>query len=251
MLTTIICTYNMGTSSRIDGSDFLSKCLYSFYDTKRTDNPLIIIDDGSNDDTDSIIRSFIIKGFPIQRYMRHPVNVGLKLSFNEAVFYCDTPYFIRVDADIVFTTPAWDTLLIKHMNKYKCCGVVGATQIDHLKRVHSVGDKFYPYYHHLKKRIKGSHAVCESVMGCFSCFRMEAWKKVNGITCPQWLRCETEDINLRIRKVGYEIHCLPWEFQHNHGLANKKTGRYNDLEQQMKDIQEFMKKQHNITFYKE
>lgn len=248
-LTVIICTYNMGTGSRIDTNSFLVKCLNSYFETNQTSPLLIIVDDGSDDDTDSIIRSHIIRDYPIQKYIRHPVNIGLKASFNEAVSHCETDYFLRVDADIVFTTHGWDTRLVKHMNKYRNCGVAGATQIDHLNRVHSVGDKFYPYYHHLKKRMRTDYAICESVMGCFSCFRMSAWNKVGGITCPQWLRCETEDINLRIRKAGYEIHCLPWEFQHNHGLAKKKTGRYNDIPQQMIDIQIFMKKNHNITFY--
>jgi len=244
-LTVILCTFNMGTGSRKDGGAFLPTCIESFFATRSdAGTGIIAVDDGSDDDTPKILARY-----PIDLHIRLSENGGLRDAFSMAVHYVKTRYFLRVDGDIVFTTPGWDARLVQHMERHPECGVCGATQIARAGRVHSAGDRLWPKYEHIRERIAGEFRVCDSVMGCFSCFRMAAWDKVGGLTAPKWLRSETEDMNLRISKAGYQVHCLPFEFEHHHWEARKKGGRYNDKECQRLDIQAYMAECHGVDFY--
>lgn len=244
-LTVILCTFNMGTGSRKDGGAFLPTCLDSFFATRaNADTGIIVVDDGSGDDTPEILARY-----PLNLSIRLSENGGLRDSFSLAVANVKTRYFLRIDGDIAFTTPGWDALLIEHMERHPKCGACGATQITRPGRMHSAGDRLWPKYEHIRERVVGEFRKCDSVMGCFSCFRMAAWDKVLGLTCPKWLRSETEDINLRIAKAGYEVHCLSFEFEHHHWEARRKTGRYNDKERQRQDIQAYMAEHHGVDFY--
>ena len=215
------------------------------------DSSLIVVDDGSSDDTQDILSRF-----PVDVAMRVPINSGLRNAFTMAVAKCNTEYFLRVDADILFTTPHSDRLLTEHMNKHPECGVCGATQLVKDGKLWSAGDSLWPSYRHIKEPVEGEYRKCDSVMGCFSCYRMSAWKDAGGLTAPRWIRCETEDLNLRIQQHDarhgcgkYECHCLPFTFEHHHWESCAKTGRYNDLRQQKHDIQEYMYNQHGVLFY--
>jgi len=241
----------MGTGSKNDGSAFLTDCLDSFIAT-RTMSDLIVVNDGSSDDTDLLLGKY-----KIGLCIRFPQNEGLRDAFSAAVHNCRTKYFLRVDADIVFTTPQWDALLVKHMELHPECGVCGATQLCQDGKIWSAGDSFTPRYHHMKDSIIGEYRICDSVMGCFSCYRAAAWGSAGGLTAPKWIRSETEDLNLRIQKYGavpgamghYECHCLPMTFEHHHWMAKPKTGKYNDMARQKRDIQTYMMEHHGVDFY--
>lgn len=241
-LTIVICTFNGGTKSRRDGKSNLKLCLESL---DRSNINLVIVNDGSQDDTEDIALSFA----PTV-YSSHQMNQGLKQSFNEAASYVKTKYMLRVDDDILFPTdPTWVTRLVAHMEKYPNCGGCGATQYLPDGRLWCVGDFILPKYHHIQTLIdEQCYRCCHSIMGCFSCYPKKVFDEVGGITCSQWMRAETEDLNMRIQQAGYEIHCLPIKFVHCHSMTSGKKGTYNDHNKANR-IKEHMMTKWGIPFY--
>lgn len=229
MLTVICCAYNVGTNSRTDGLDYIQKCLTSLAQTTANIR-LIFIDDGSTDDTFSLASKHLHL-FKNDSIMLHQTeNVGLRDTFMRAVGLVETPYFLRIDADTVFlhTSTHWDKAIEYHFERHPECGGLGATQYLEDGRLWSAGDRLLPKYSHIQKEIAhDNYRICQSVMGCFSAYPKKVWQEVGGLTCPQWLRAETEDLNIRIQQKGYEIHCLPIKFKHCHSYSVRKTGKYN------------------------
>jgi glycosyltransferase involved in cell wall biosynthesis len=250
-LTIVICVYNGGTGSHCSGRSNLRTCL----DSLKHRLPTMIVDDGSTDDTERIVLEHINDDMT---YIHHEENLGLRDSFNQAVKHVETPFFLRVDDDIVFPeTPNWPEILVQHMREHRDCGVCGATQmvpVDRANyngkhRLHCAGQALLPKYANLKTLINGKYRVCQSTMGCFSCFRKAAWDLVCGITCGQWMRAETEDICIRIQRAGYAVHCLPFTFAHHQGMTVGKTGEYN--RDRAKRIVDHMVKCYGYHFYAE
>jgi glycosyltransferase involved in cell wall biosynthesis len=247
MLTTIICTYNVGSNSRQDGQSFIKCCLDSFCATTRN-VPLIIVDEGSTEDTYEIVETYRSR-LPDMVAIKFPVNGGLRNAFTEAVKHVKTSHFVRIDADILFSVLEWDKLVMDHFYAHPECGAVGATQRLPGGRLWCAGDLLLPHYQHISVPIKGQYRICHSVMGCFSAYPIAVWKEVDGLSCEQWMRAETEDLNLRIGQAGYEVHCLPFEFMHCHNMARKKDGEYNNKLHVVNRITNHMKQRFGIGFY--
>ena len=90
MLTIFTPTYNRGS--------YLRKCYDSLKKQSFTDFEWLIIDDGSTDDTQSIIQSFIEEGRVNIRYI-YQNNSGKQAAWNNAVLNAKGQYFIGVDSD--------------------------------------------------------------------------------------------------------------------------------------------------------
>jgi glycosyltransferase involved in cell wall biosynthesis len=243
MLTIIICTFQGGHRSRQDRSSNLERCLTSLRKLSYK-GPIIIVDDGSTDDTQDIIRQFSDKLNILM--LRNAKNEGLRDSFNLAASYVKTKYLLRVDDDILFqSNPMY---AVEHMEAHPECGGCGYTQYLPDGRLWCAGDQLFPMYDHIQRPIKTSYRRCHSIMGCFSCYPTDLFLRLGGITCGKWMRAETEDLNLRIQQAGYEIHCLPDRFLHCHNHCTKKQGTYNDSGKAQR-IREHMLANWNLPFY--
>ena len=225
MITVFISCYNVGTDSIRGGGSFIEDCLASM----DFDGEVILTDDGSDDDT---LRYLTADTSKKHTKIHHARNEGLRDSWREAIGLCDTKYLLRVDADIRFPSGDWVGTLVAHMENHPECGSVGLTQIVG-RTLHSAGDVFKDRYRHIRKEIpEGYHRICPSVMGCFVCHRVAAIHDVNGLTGSKWVRCETEDLHVRMWKKGWQVHCLPIQFQHRHNESNgAKDGTYNCVDQ--------------------
>jgi len=245
-LTVVICAYNVGTGSRKDGTDFIRRCL----STIRADIPIVIVDDGSTDDTLEIINRNRRDNMQI---VTIPENGGLRNAYNIAIEHVETSYFVRVDADILFPREAdWDTQLVKHFTLHPECGAAGAVQYLPDGRLWCAGDRLLPKYEHIATSVpRGGYRICHSVMGCFSAYPMHVWREVGGVICDQWMRGETEDLNLRVQKAGYEVHCLPLHFVHCHADSRCKSGEYNNPELVASRIRAHFLQHYGFPFYEE
>ena len=238
MLTLFISCFNVGTDSMKGGHSFIDKCLKS----NSFRGPTILTDDGSEDDTFDYL-------FPWPSHLiKHRHNWGLRDSWREAISICDTPYLLRTDADILFPIDPWWNRIIDHMDNHPKCGAVGLTQTVQ-GGIHSAGDIFTNKYRHIPKPIANDHyRVCPSVMGCFVCHRIAALKDAGGLNADTWLRSETEDLHLRMWKRGWQVHCLPIEFEHCHYLlAKPRVGKYNCAEQEQW-ISDWMWDKHRVDW---
>ncbi|OVE82173.1 hypothetical protein BVY04_01950 [bacterium M21] len=252
----MLVNFNNGTGSRAWDStkeirgknpvpaDFLTLCLDSYFATKWTDCPFVVVDDGSTDDSVELLERYSNR---FTHFIKNGSNVGLTPSIDMAAELllregCDA--ICRFDGDIEFITPGWDQKILQHFLHNRRTGSVGAVQIAPFGGVLCHGDMMiHPkgYSHILgpadlrmencKLFFTGDTAFgdieCDSVMGCLAAFRSTAFKRVNGMRKDFYgIRGQTEDINLRILLEGYQCVSLgSVVFIHRHCEYKKKVSR--------------------------
>jgi glycosyltransferase involved in cell wall biosynthesis len=93
-LSIALCTYN--------GAKFLNEQFASFAAQTRLPDELVICDDGSTDDTPSLVESFAARApFPV-RIEWNPVNLGVTENFKKAVGLCTGDLIALADQDDVW-----------------------------------------------------------------------------------------------------------------------------------------------------
>lgn len=90
LVSVIICVYN--------AEKYLNDALYSIENQSYPNIELVILNDGSTDDSDQIIESFIKTSRLKVVYYKQP-NVGLTVSLNKAIALSSGEYIARMDAD--------------------------------------------------------------------------------------------------------------------------------------------------------
>lgn len=88
----IICTYNR--------ANYLNNCISSILKQTNKQWEIIIVDDGSNDDTFNIVNPFIQASFNI-KYIKHK-NIKLALSRNVGLLLATGSYITFLDSDDTF-----------------------------------------------------------------------------------------------------------------------------------------------------
>ena len=81
-----------------NAQDFLPKCINSIIRQKRNNIEIIIIDDGSTDETPAICRR-LLKTFPFVKLLTHSDNQGVGISRNRGNQMATGDYIIFVDSD--------------------------------------------------------------------------------------------------------------------------------------------------------
>ena len=78
-------------------------CIHRCYESLRRQSShnfqWLIIDDGSSDDTESLIRSWQNEGTRFSIRYCHKENGGLHTAYNKAIELCDTALFVCIDSD--------------------------------------------------------------------------------------------------------------------------------------------------------
>ena len=108
-ITVLIPNFNYGR--------FLDDCLGSLVRQTRIPEGLIVIDDGSTDNSKSVVESFLAsKGhvFRDRTFLPNRDNAGKLACINQAVALLDTPYALILDSDDFLPEHAIETLL-KHL----------------------------------------------------------------------------------------------------------------------------------------
>lgn len=104
-----------------NASAFLKKAIDSIILQTYTDWELIVINDGSTDNSEEIILSYTDKRI---KYYNNETNLGLITSLNKAILLCSGEYIARMDADDI-SLPERFTKQINFLDKnrdYAMCG---------------------------------------------------------------------------------------------------------------------------------
>ena len=128
-----------------NGEKYLREAVESILNQIFSDFEFIIIDDGSTDNTNDIIRSY---SDPRVRLVTNENNIGLTRSLNRGIDLSRSKYIARMDGDDV-SLPARLEKQVEYMENHPETGVVGtrASEINHLgkitrrKTAHHISDK--------------------------------------------------------------------------------------------------------------
>ena len=114
LVTIIMLTYNR--------AGYLVEAIASVIKQTYINWELVIIDDGSTDDTASIIAAHQDSRI---RYIKHPENAGLHARRKESLSYCKGSYVAILDSDDVWTSATKLSTQISFLEDHDECVLVG------------------------------------------------------------------------------------------------------------------------------
>lgn len=92
-ITVLIPTYNR--------ADFICQTINSVLNQTRRDWKILLVNDGSTDNTLEVVENFIPRNTPIT-IVHNPTNLGQSRALNIGLEQIDTPYLIQLDSDDSF-----------------------------------------------------------------------------------------------------------------------------------------------------
>jgi O-antigen biosynthesis protein len=200
----VICTYNGGRT--------LEQCLRSLLALDYPDYEVIVVDDGSTDDTRQIVSRF-----PGVRAIHRPNrglssarNVGLHAGSGDVVAYTDSDCF--ADSD-------WLTHLVEQLQRSGADAVGGPnlTPEDSWLAACVAASPGQPVH------VLESDQVAEHIPGCNMAFRREALLAINGFD-PQYKKAGDDvDICWRLQQAGRWITFAPGAFVWHHRRQTPRT----------------------------
>jgi GT2 family glycosyltransferase len=200
----VVCTYNGGRT--------LEQCLRSLGQLDYPDYEVIVVDDGSTDDTQDIL-----PWFPDVRVIRQPNmglsaarNVGLRAATGEVIAYTDSD---------CFADPDWLTHLVHQLQRSGAAGVGGPnlTPEDGWLAACVAAAPGQPTH------VLESDQVAEHVPGCNMAFRREALLAINGFD-PVYRRAGDDvDLCWRLQQAGMWITFAPGAFVWHHRRQGPRT----------------------------
>jgi glycosyltransferase involved in cell wall biosynthesis len=218
-ISVIMTVFNAGAYLRDAVDSILSQTL--------RDLEFIIVNDGSTDDTENIIRSF---SDPRIIYMANPVNIGQTSSLNKAISISKGEYIARMDADDI-SFPGRLAEQFEYHEKNPSVAVVGTWHQEIDKRGRLIRKCFFPEFPTVKARLTFSRlAGWASVSHPTVMMRRAVFDEI-GYYDPEYSICQDYDLWLRIVRK-YPIENIPKVLfgyrVHGSSLTKKFSGRTMD-----------------------
>ena len=193
----VVCSYNGGAT--------LAECLESLGGLRYPDYELILVDDGSNDDTPAIAARFpgVRTIRQENRGLSESRNVGLRAATGEIVAYTDSD---------CFADPDWLTHLVHQLDATGADAVGGPnlSPDDGWLAACVAAAPGQPTH------VLESDQVAEHVPGCNMAFRRGPLAEINGFD-PQFHRAGDDvDVCWRLQQAGRWITFAPGAFVWHH-----------------------------------
>src|SRR5262245_23745264 len=200
----VVCTYN--------GSRTLKQCLRSLRELDYPDYEVIVVDDGSTDDTRTILRRF-----PGVRAILQP-NLGLGAARNVGLTEATGEIVAYTDADC-FADPDWLTRLVDQLHQPGAAAVGGPnlTPEDGWVAACVAAAPGQPT-HVLEKDQEAEH-----IPGCNMAFRREALVSINGFDPAYRTAGDDVDVCWRLQQAGRWITFAPGAFVWHHRRQGPRT----------------------------
>jgi O-antigen biosynthesis protein len=200
----IVCSHNGGAT--------LDECLRSLSSLNYPDFELIVVDDGSNDDTREILARF-----PDVRAIDQP-HRGLSIARNTGLQSATGLVVAYTDSDCV-ADPDWLIHLVHQLTRTGAAAVGGPnlTPDDGWLAACVAAAPGQPTH------VLVSDQVAEHIPGCNMAFRREALEAINGFD-PQFLKAGDDvDICWRLQHEGLSITFAPGAFVWHHRRRNPRS----------------------------
>jgi GT2 family glycosyltransferase len=193
----VVCSHN--------GARTLEQCLRSLAELDYPDYETIVVDDGSTDDTRSIVARF-----PSVRRV-HQGHLGLSAARN-AGLHASTGAIVAYTDDDCFVDPQWLTHLVYQFERTDAAAVGGPNL--------SPDDGWLPACVAASPgqpmHVLESDQVAEHIPGCNMAFRRDALAAINGFDIQFRKAGDDVDVCWRLQQAGYWISFAPGAFVWHH-----------------------------------
>lgn len=164
---------------------------------------LIVVDDGSDDDTSIIGRSLEKAGL-IDVFLRNEVRGGKASAANLALRFTKGKFIVHLDADCSFDYDAIEQILVPFYIDEKVGAVGGNVMVRNYKESLCTTLQAMEYYDTISLgRIVASHlGIYRVISGAFGAFRSDVMSEIKGWDIGPGL---DGDITVKVRKKGYKI----------------------------------------------
>ena len=193
----VVCTYN--------GGQTLEQCLRSLEQLDYPDYEVIVVDDGSRDDTGTILERFPkVRTFRQANHgLSYARNVGLHAATGSVVAYTDSD---------CFADPHWLTHLVDRLQRCTAAAVGGPnlTPEDGWLAACVAASPGQPTH------VLSSDQEAEHIPGCNMAFRREALLAIGGFDYQYRKAGDDVDVCWRLQQAGRWITFAPGAFVWHH-----------------------------------
>ncbi|MBN2236074.1 MAG: glycosyltransferase, partial [Bacteroidales bacterium] len=172
-----------------------------------TNIEIIIVDDGSDDDTETICRSLLNNGF-IDVFLRNDVRGGKASAANLALRYAKGKYVVHLDADTSFDEKAIERIILPFYLDDKVGAVGGNIKARNQDKSIATSLQAIEYLQTISvgRVVTAYLGIYKIVSGAFGAFRKDIIDRIGGWDIGPGL---DGDITVKIRKMGYTIAFEP------------------------------------------
>jgi GT2 family glycosyltransferase len=200
----VVCSYNGGRT--------LEQCLRSLLALDYPDYEVILVDDGSTDDTRAIAARF-----PTVRAI-HQTNQGLSVARNVGLHEARGSIVAYTDSDC-FADPNWLTHLVYQLEYTGAAAVGGPNLTPEDGRLAACVAAAPGQPTHILE----SDQVAEHIPGCNMAFRRDALLAINGFD-PRYRKAGDDvDVCWRLQQAGMWITFAPGAFVWHHRRQNPRA----------------------------
>lgn len=196
-----------------NGIDFLPACLASLEKQTFTNNEIIIIDNGSKDNS----VDFVKREYPLIEVIELPQNIGFAAACNLGIKKAKGRYIATLNNDTEVVTQ-WLEFLLKTAVKDEKIGMVASKILlnPETREIDSVGMLFYPdgigRQRGRGEIDKGQFDKEEEILfpsACAALYKMEMFEDTGLFDEDFFAYCEDTDIGLRGRLSGWKAVLAP------------------------------------------
>lgn len=199
----IVCSYNGGRT--------LEQCVRSLLALDYPDFEIIVVNDGSTDDSRTILERFP------QVHSIHQANLGLSVARNVGLKAATGSIIAYTDSDC-FADPHWLTHLVYALQHTTAAAVGGPNISPEDGRLAACVAAAPGQPTHVLE----SDQVAEHIPGCNMAFRREALLEVKGFD-PAYLKAGDDvDLCWRLQQAGHWITFAPGAFVWHHRRQNTR-----------------------------
>jgi len=164
---------------------------------------IIIVDDGSDDDTAIICRELEKQG-KIDRFIRNEIRGGKASAANTAFNFSRGKYIVHIDADSHLEVDAIETILLPFYMNDRVGAVGGDVRVANNDSTFATRLQSIEYIKSIStgRTIASELGILRIIAGAHGAFRRDVLQRLHGWDIGPGL---DGDITLKIRKLGFQV----------------------------------------------